>query len=303
MAIIKKMNLKSDILVVEQVEGCEECGSTDIIIEHGEKICSNCGLVIDTQCVLVAPIPYSDRNTEQSAPLPRLTTTGSFIGRGNRDYNGDPLKTSARKRAYTLRKVSRYFSHKKNAKVFDTANALFHTICEQLRLSNNIKNDAIFYFKKVKKSMKGRITELLVISTILIACRFYGQPILFEDFACFITSPSIKEPVKAIKSFYLNVVAALNINVPRFEAVHYIPMFCDKLGLPHHIQIAIIEELNKIPLKKKMGKDPKSIAAAVIYETAKEYGHPRAQVKVADVANISEAGLRNTKKWLYIKYL
>ena len=103
--------------------------------------------------------------------------------------------------------------------------------------------------------------------------------------------------MKSLSKAYRLLLQELNLTLRPTNLDSYIVKFGANLNLSVKVQQRAKDILNLS--KKKMsfaGKDPKGLAAAALYISAKELSESRSQSDLSKTAHISEVTLRNRAK-------
>ncbi|MBD3193688.1 MAG: hypothetical protein GF317_01435 [Candidatus Lokiarchaeota archaeon] len=154
---------------------CPECNSKILIVSH-EKICSNCGLVID-KVFQETSYTFDDSSlngslNKQYVALGKRTDfvggLGSFIGyekaRHFKDISGNLINPNGQKLFRRLKKNYSQFirikDHETEYRIFNILNK----ISIFLDLNKNIRHNAAYYYKKIIKSEEKVINNISLIA-------------------------------------------------------------------------------------------------------------------------------------------
>ncbi len=90
--------------------------------------------------------------------------------------------------------------------------------------------------------------------------------------------------------------------MPIHDPLDYISKFAEKAGISGEVQGLAVRILREAKRKHIiMGKDPRGVAAAVLYIASQLKGEKVTQKEIADVADVTEVTIRNRKKDLVKK--
>ncbi len=159
----------------EYSQECPECGGF-IIYTNSEKICKECGLVMDT---LFKNSSYSFKDSYNNNHLCKqyvalgdrtdyIGGLGSYIGYENSKYlkdNSGKLLSPNEQRLY--RRLKKNYSQFLRIKNHETEYRIFNILNKitlYLNLNKNIKHNAAYYYKKILKNEKKIINNISLIA-------------------------------------------------------------------------------------------------------------------------------------------
>jgi len=273
---------------------CPECGSNELIedIHRGERICSNCGTVVE-------------ENTFDFSADRRAFTTEEIV---KRKHNGGPItaltdiawtnviKVTDRNGSADLKRAARWNSRfsweKKN---FLMAANEIKRVCASLSLPRVVAETAATYYKKMQKRnvMRGRSINGFVGACVYLACRVNKIPRSVDD--VYAEMPDTTD--RDIRICFKVLVTELGIKLPRIDANALLPRFASALGISQEAT-GIAEQLMSAYARHTTisGKDPKGIIAAAIYIACKKVGETTAQKLVAEQCGVTEVTMRSRIK-------
>jgi transcription initiation factor TFIIB len=274
-------------------------------IDAGEKICKNCGLIVDEQLFDRTPEWRAfSFNEKQSRSRTGLGTSyalhdkglSTVIG-GNRDASGKLLNE---KTMLTMRRLTR---HDNRSKVNETsrrnlsiAMAELDRICTVLHLPRNIKEGSALLYRKALKMdlIRGRSIDAFVSACVYAVCRQSGVPRALKEI-----SVSSKRDHHEIARSYRFLIRELGLRMPIDDPIKFIPGIASKLGLGIETERRAIEILLRAKnLRGLSGKDPKGVAAAALYKACIETDDKRVQKTIAKAAGTTEVTIRNRLRGL-----
>ncbi|MHA1650635.1 MAG: transcription initiation factor IIB [Candidatus Helarchaeota archaeon] len=286
---------------------CPECGNNFYFIQdysRGEIICGECGIVVLDHVIDHGPewraydSTEKENRTRTGGPISfRIYDKGlsTIIDRYNQDFLGRKIASNKRAQLYRLR----YWQfnshlHRNIARNLNTAMNELDRLASQIELSANIKEMAAFIYRKAAKGqyLKGKVISETVAASIYVACHIYNFPILLEELAT-----HSKANKKNIARTYRYLIECLNLKIRNINPLEYIVRFSEELNLSPNIQLKACKII-QLAYQKNLtsGKDPKGLAAAVIYIAGLLEGEHCSQRKISRVSHVSEVTIRNRYK-------
>jgi transcription initiation factor TFIIB len=297
-------------MIIAETIHCPECNSTNNITDYirAEIFCNNCGLVLEESIIENRPewTAYNKDDIKNKTRIGSpITLTlhdkglSTNIGKYNRDHNGVSLKSNDKNKFYRLRKLDTKtkFSSNKDKYLFNALLKL-DRMSSSLDLPKNVRENAAYIYRKTinMKSLKGRSSIGILAASLYASCKMYNIPrTLYE-----ISSVS-KIPEKNIGRYYkfLNKLIKFKIQPP--SPYNYLNRFCTELDLGCDVVSKSQEILKKADQKDMTkGRNPIICAAASIYLASILCKTRRTQSEIAEVAGITELGLRNVYKKIAI---
>jgi len=165
-----------------------------------------------------------------------------------------------------------------------------------LELPKNVRETAAYIYRKTEKKglLKGRSIEGISASIIYASCKICNVPrSLYE------ISQLYKIGETEIGRYYKILNRSIQFKLCPPSPHKFIGRFCDELNLDNKVlfttsKILKYAELNGLTV----GRNPVSFAAAAIYLASIFCGKCKTQKEVANVAGITDLGLRNIYKKL-----
>ena len=279
----------------------KSCCSTPIFsVDEGYRVCHNCG---ETYSQIFDDSPRRTYNQQEKKNRIINEIVYNPIGprtiiRGNKDAHGRIINS---KNASFFRKLGKI-----NKSIFSsfernlyTAIPIFDRLQERLSIPDNIRKDAMrIYTYAVKEKMTlGRSIESLISAAVFSAIRISGTPLTMEEILE-ITGVPKKKCVKDYGLIRLRILPQLNFKVKHLTPDRYIDRFTEDLKLPMQCRNFAIRLLLRAINKgyNTSGKDPKGIAAAVIYAASQMCGEIRTQKEVCSITQVTQVTLRNRKR-------
>ena len=296
------MNKKED-----ESRTCPKCESSNIITDHetGEKICTNCGLVIEETSMDLGPewraFTVADKNSRsragQGSSLTLYDKGLSTVFNGDRDASGRKLNSEA------ILKMDRLRRYDNRSKFDETwrrnlsiAMAELDRMAVNLKIPNNIKEQAAHIYRKALKAdlIRGRSIDAFVAAAIYAACRTSNVPRPIKK----ITAVSTRDHGEVSRTYRL-LIRELKMKMPIDDPMKYIPSISSKLNLRRDTEQKAVNILTKAKIKQGLsGKDPRGLAAAALYMACISNNDRRVQKEVALAAGTTEVTLRNRLRGL-----
>jgi transcription initiation factor TFIIB len=274
-------------------------------LERGEKICANCGLVIDENIMDMGPewraFTTTEKNNRARTGLGMSYTLYdkglSTVFKGNRDASGNKLKEDTRIKMERLR---RYDNRSKFDETWrrnlSIAMSELDRMAVKLHIPKNVKeNSAFLYRKALKKDLiRGRSIDAFVAASIYAACRRAGVPRPLKE----VSKASTRQHSEVARTYRL-LLRELNLRMPVDGPMKFIPSIASKLKLKRGTEQQAINILRKAAKQRALtGKDPRGLAAAALYMACIDNNDKRIQKDVASAAGTTEVTLRNRLRGL-----
>ena len=104
---------------------------------------------------------------------------------------------------------------------------------------------------------------------------------------------------KELARCYRLIVRELGLSMPRTNALIFISKIAQRAGVSNRVVEAAVKVLREADEKyASLGKDPRGLAAAVLYTASRMVGESVTQSELAYAANVTEVTVRNRFKEL-----
>lgn len=269
-----------------------------------EYVCINCGMVIAPHLINSERRAYnaseisSRRRTE---PLWRSFGNRTIIGQYVTDARGKQLHPQKRALFARLSKIQGSLINSLERNYWE-AKPKLSTLCNRLSIPDFIQETAWKIYKisaKMKLTM-GRSIEGFIAASIYAAIRVHEYPRLLEEI--------VEVSLLPMRSIHKSLALVVREVLPTLD-LRYRPILSERLihrfGNELDLSMPIQQKARKILFSAKRlglartGKDPKGIAAAVLYLAAKDSVEKRTQSHIAKVARITEVTLRTRAKQIH----
>ncbi|MFW9900885.1 MAG: transcription initiation factor IIB family protein [Candidatus Thorarchaeota archaeon] len=288
------LNTKNNVLV----NVCPECGGSIIpLINTGDVVCNQCGLVINEKNVDFsrngrrAYTSHEKNNREQTgAPISILLPDMGLSTVIDRKKISNPdLKRAAKWN-------TRITWQKRNLLIASTE---LKRIGTNLNLPNYVREDAMRLYKEAfkRKLLRGRSINAMVAACLYLACRRKEIPRTLQE----ITNEASAND-KDVRRSYTTLIKEFNLKSPSTDPVSLIPRYINELGLDSEIEQLTIKILKVYSSKYSVsGKDPKGLCAGAIYLACRIRNKDTTQQQIVESIGITEVTLRSRYKELKTK--
>jgi Transcription initiation factor IIB (TFIIB) len=285
----------------EQLE-CPECQGNVITDEgHGETVCADCGLVVDSDNVDRGPewrafdAKEKDNKSRVGAP-----TTNTMHDKGlstnidwrDQDAYGRSLSSRQRQKMQRLRKWNERF-RTRDSKDRNLKQALGEVdrMASAQGLPDNVRETASVIYRRALEEdlLPGRSIEGVSTACVYAAARMAGVPRSLDEIA------EVSRVEKSeIARTYRYVVRELSLEVKPADPEQYVPRFASSLDLSDEAEMRAKDLLENAKEKGvHSGKSPVGLAAAAVYAASLLTNEKTTQAAVSGVADISEVTIRN----------
>ena len=282
------------------IKECNYCKSNKIIFDDhtGEKICSNCGVVLEHQILPAGPLTEAALNTHKFSLASHDRNLSTIIPSSRVDANGMAIKGEQYTNIQKLRhwnKVSE--SNRSYHRNLKKAFAILIRIKDRFSLSDPIVEKSAYYYRKIldMKLIKGRSISGFVTASVYTACREMGVARTLAEIA----EVSNGDKVFAAKCYRL-LARQLKIRLPSMDPSYSLNRMANKAGIS---QRTLRHAMGMMTILKddtvSFGKDPNALAVAVLYGACLEKGEKISQSQITKAGNISIVTLR--KRFLDVK--
>ena len=288
------LNTKNNVLV----NVCPECGGSIIpLLDTGDVVCNQCGLVID------------EKNLDFSHNGRRAYTNQE---KNNREHTGAPIsillpdiglstvidrsKISNPDLKRAAKWNTRITWQKRNLLIASTE---LKRIGTNLDLPNYVREDAMRLYKEAfkEKLLRGRSINAMVAACLYLACRRKKIPRTLQE----ITNEASAND-KDVRRSYTTLMREFNLKSPSTDPLSLIPRFINELELDSEIEQLTSKILKAYKTKYSVsGKDPKGLCAGAIYLACRLRNKETTQQQIVEAVGITEVTLRSRYKELRSK--
>ncbi|WP_227355090.1 transcription initiation factor IIB [Haladaptatus salinisoli] len=286
----------------DERQRCPECGGSLVTDEErGERVCADCGLVVEEDAVDRGPEwrAFDAAEREQKSRVGAPTTTmmhdkglSTNIDWRDKDAYGNSLGSRQREKMQRLRKWNERF-RTRDSKERNLKQALgeIDRMASALGLPDNVREMASVIYRRAldENLLPGRSIEGVATGALYAAARQARTPRSLDE----LTAVSRVEKDEIART-YRYVARELGLEIEPADPKSYVPRFASELDLSDETERRARSLLDSaIKQGLHSGKSPVGLAAAAVYAAALLTNEKVTQSEVSDVANISEVTIRN----------
>ena len=301
----ERESTESETTEVEQAsETCPECdGRLEHDSEHGDRACTECGLVVDEDEIDHGPEwrahTQKERNEKSrvGAPTTELMHDKGLstkIGWQNKDAYGNTLSSQKRQQMQRLRTWDER-SRTRNPRERNLKQAFgeIERIAGALGLPQSVRETAGVIYRRAHEDnlLPGRSIEGVSSAAVYIAARQANLPRTLDE----LEEVSRIEKLPITRT-YQYVTRELNINLPPADPLEYLPRIVSDLDLSDEVEHRSRELLTTVSEDEPSylsGKNPVGLAAAAVYAGGILCNEKVTQDAVGEVADISVVTIRD----------
>ncbi len=291
----------------DETHRCPECrGRLASDTEHGETVCTDCGLVVEEDSVDRGPewraFDAGERDSKSRVGAPTTTMMhdkglSTNIGWSDRDSYGTALSPEKRRQMQRLRTWNERF-RTRDSKERNLKQALgeIDRMASALGLPETVRETASVVYRRALEEnlLPGRSIEGVATAALYAAARQVGTPRSLDEFTAV-----ARVDKTALTRTYRYVIRELKLEVKPADPESYVPRFASRLGCSEEVERTARELLRTAAdAGVTSGKSPVGLAAAAVYAAALLANEKVTQSEVSSVADISEVTIRNRYKEL-----
>ena len=281
---------------------CPECdGRVTADSEHGETVCSECGLVVEEDEIDRGPewrafdSAEKDEKSRVGAPTTNMMHDKGLstnIDWRDQDAYGNSLSSRQRQKMQRLRTWNERF-RTRDSKERNLKQALgeIDRMASALGLPENVRETASVIYRRAldENLLPGRSIEGVATASLYAAARQAGVPRSLDE-----VSGVSRVEKSEIARTYRYVVRELGLEVKPADPESYVPRFASDLELSEEAENRARKLLqNAKEQGVHSGKSPVGLAAASVYAASLLTNEKTTQAAVSEVADISEVTIRN----------
>jgi transcription initiation factor TFIIB len=292
---INRPNLKEE----EEAPCCE---NPDLMIsDDGIRVCRNCGLTFGQEMVSHERRAYTAeevRARRRTEPRWRCFGPRTVISRVKSDAKGRQLPAKKQALFARLSKIQGSLINSIERNYWE-AKPKLHALANKLVIPDFIVETAWKIYSEVaqQKLTMGRSIEAFVCASLYASIRIHDFPRLLEELTEVAIIP-LRSVHRSLGLIVRNVLPVLNLKYRPIDPEPLVYRFGNELNLSIGVQKSaaqLLIDASKNGLKR-MGKDPKGLAAAALYMAAKGTKERKTQTQIAEVARVTEVTLRTRAK-------
>ena len=286
---------------------CPECGGRLVSdTEHGETVCTDCGLVVEADEIDRGPEwrAFDSAERDQKSRVGAPTTNmmhdkglSTNIGWQDKDAYGNSLSSRQRQKMQRLRTWNERF-RTRDSKERNLKQALgeIDRMASALGLPDSVRETASVIYRRAldEDLLPGRSIEGVSTSALYAAARQAGTPRSLDEIATVSRVGKME-----LTRTYRYVVRELGLEIQPADPASYVPRFASDLDLSEEAERRARQLLDTAKEEGIIsGKSPVGLAAAAVYAAALLTNEKVTQGAVSEVADISEVTIRNRYKEL-----
>ncbi len=277
------------------------CNNPLIEIKDGDSVCIHCGMVLGRDLVGNERRAYTIEEIEKRRRTePRWREFGprTTIANTKTDSKGKALGAKGKTLFLRLSKIQQSLisSIERN---FWEAKPKLKMLCSKMNIPEYIRDTAWKIYSEVakRKLTMGRSIDGFIAASLYAAIRVHEFPRLLEEVSD-ASMTSRRTVIRSLGMIVKEILPILNLKYQPITAIQLVYRFGNDLGLTMKTQKRAVDML-MIATKNgliRTGKDPKGMAASVIYMAAKETNERKTQAEIAEIAKCTEVTLRSRAK-------
>jgi transcription initiation factor TFIIB len=286
----------------ENGQTCPECGgSVTSDSEHAERVCSECGLVVEEDGIDRGPEwrafepGETDEKSRVGAPTTKLMHDKGLstnIGWQDRDAYGNALSSRQRRKMQRLRTWDERFRTRDHSeRNLKQALGEIDRMGSALGLGESVRETASVIYRRALEEdlLPGRSIEGVATAAVYAAARQASTPRSIDE----VVAVSRIEAMD-FKRTYRYLVRELELEIEPADPESYVARFASDLDLRDETEYRARELLRTGKEHDvHVGKSPVGLAAAAVYAAARLTGEDLTQSDVSDVSDMSEVTIRN----------
>ena len=262
--------------------------------EKGEEICSHCGIVIkdklnDTELDNEYPKSKNDVNTvlPHSLSLYNQGISTTIANSYKSKSNEWSTSNQTRNKIEFLNKIVSYSNEKRNLKI---AIDILNRLKDKINLTSACIEEAFSYYRKALETglIKGRSIKEMIVACVYITCKKIHLPRTLSEISKIVNG----NEVFAARCYRI-LTREFKIVYSQVDPVLYLHKIAKESNISERTTRKALDIL--IAIRKNqafVGKDPLSIAAAILYSSCRKNKEKISQSKIAYSANINIITLR-----------
>lgn len=283
---------------VRETARCPNCGSFALYLDpiRGERVCDNCGLVVDQGLVDQGPdwTTFEGDDRIRAGPPPSVMAPdkglGSMVGNGLRDAKGNPIDARSVAALNRLRRVSQWTRYDRTERALAPGLAQLSSLSSRLGLAPVFRERAAIILRQTIEAglSRGRSMDAIVAAVVYLAAKQLGAPRGLHELAqaTGVTIHRISLTAKVI-SRELGVFSRAS------RAEDFVPRFASQLELDGRVSERALSLVSQVKDAKLLeANSPVGIAAGALYLASEELDVPVTQAQIARLTGVSEVTIR-----------
>jgi transcription initiation factor TFIIB len=277
------------------------CENPTLEKREGDTVCINCGMVSGRNIVGNERRAYTIQEIEKRRRTePRWREFGprTILPNTKTDSKGHKIGPKGKTLFSRLSKIQQSLVNSIERNFWE-AKPKMKMLASKLNIPEYIKETAwkIYTLVAQKKLTMGRSIDGFVAASLYAAIRVHEFPRLLEE-VCDAGMTARRTVHRSLGMVVKEVLPELGLKYKPITAEQLVYRFGNDLSLPMKTQKDALDMLISATKGglRRVGKDPKGLAASVIYMAAKKTNHRKTQADVSDIAGVTEVTLRSRVK-------
>ncbi|HJU14764.1 MAG TPA: transcription initiation factor IIB [Candidatus Nitrosotalea sp.] len=271
---------------------------TDVV--SGEVACESCGLVLiergedmEQETATYSLGDFLTKSRTGAGFSLAMHDKGLYtnIGSQNVDATGKPLSGTMKNTIERLRKWDQHSKSRRVNRSLVPALSIFDSIRIKLSIPSSVIEEAAYIYRKAlsAKLTKGRNSNAMACAALYAACRKYDIPRTLRDIS---DAGNIRR--KVLSRTYRVLITNLDLKLRPFDSTEFITRISNEVGISEKTRRGALVMISKLTdLGISAGKNPMSIAAAVLFLSCVLNGEKKSQIDIAKSAGITTVTIRN----------
>lgn len=213
------------------------------------------------------------------------------IGSQNIDAAGKPLSGVMKSTIERLRRWDQYSKTRTLSRSLGPALSIFDSLRIRLSISDPVIEEAAYIYRKAlaAKICKGRNSSSMACAALYAACREFDTPRTLRDVSI---AGNVRK--KDISRTYRILIRKLGLNLNPFSAVEFITRISNEIGISEKTRRDALRMTSTIDgCEAGAGKNPMSMAAAVLFLSCLINNEKKSQMDIARIAGVTTVTIRN----------
>jgi transcription initiation factor TFIIB len=281
---------------------CPDCAGAVVRDgERGERVCEDCGLVVEADEIDRGPewrafdASERDEKSRVGAPTTKLLHDeglSATIDWRDEDAYGRTLSGKQREKMRRLRTWDERF-RTRDARERNLKQALgeIDRMASALGLPESVRETAAVVYRRALEEdlLPGRSIEAVATASLYAAARKAGVPRTLDEFDAVSRVDQLE-----VQRAYRYVVRELGLGVQPADPEQYVERFASDLSLSDEARRKARKLLEKAKAEgMHSGKSPVGLTAAALYAAPRMLGEDITQAQVGEVTDVSEVTIRN----------
>lgn len=287
---------------VQEESACPDCESSEMVLEGNEKICDECGMVLDEGADIDRGPEWrafndSERKSKSRVGAPTTQTMHdkgltTMIDWKDKDAYGRSISSEKRSQMHRLRKwQERIRTKDAGERNLQFALSEVDRMSSALGIPRSARETASVIYRRAldEDLIRGRSIEGVATASLYAACRQEGIPRSLDE-----VNEVSRVKQKEIGRTYRYISQELGLEMEPVNPKQYVPRFASEVEVSEQVVDKAKDIIDRTAEKGMIsGKSPTGYAAAALYAASLLCNEKKTQREIADVANVTEVTIRN----------